>query len=195
MKRKLSKTWIILISLIGLIFFLVILNIILREKMEIENYEQNIKNIFGENFIRDYNVKFYSKGIFQTFSSITVCNSIYLKNPSKLTDNSLKSLIIHESTHIYQNKEEGCVKNSLSSLYHQFKAFITKGSRGHAYLYSLDSESYNPEQEASIIEDYHYLKYLDGSKENILCTSCENYEKEEVIILLEEKYKKIVSQA
>jgi|SRR3989344_6201372 len=195
--KKRRKKIIIIISLVilSLIFLLIVLNLVLRKSFNPESYENDLSKLFGEGFLNDYSIKIYEKGIFQTFSSLTICNSIYLKKPSLLDETDLSLLLVHESTHVYQAKKVGCIRNSFSSLFHQFKAFLSTGSRGNAYFYLLKQpDNYNPEQEATIIEDYYYLKFLEGNESYIYCLDCQYYEKGELVNSLEEKYLKIIEK-
>jgi len=193
-KRKKAKRYLKIIGfvILGLTILLLILNLMLRISIDEELYKNNLLNIYPEEFVNSINI--YQRGIVPTFSSITLCNSIYLKK-REMRGNDFIHLIVHEATHSYQgNNFLKCIKNSYLSLYHQFKSFLIKGSRNYAYIYSLENNNYNPEQEAEIVADYYYLKFLNGNETIIACYSCENYSKEEIIDLLESKYQSILEK-
>tara|TARA_Y100000034_G_C6885657_1_gene406634 strand:+ start:739 stop:1398 length:660 start_codon:yes stop_codon:yes gene_type:complete len=217
MKKKTKK--IILISLsaaASIIILLIILNIILRDIQPKDNYKSELLKIFPEEFTNT-NFKIYKGGIIPTFSSITLCKSIYFK-PSDIKDiNKTNRLLIHEATHLYQVKKgfSKCISNGASSLFHQFRVYLSHGSRGYAYLYPLNPDNnifspksyYNPEQEASMVEDYYYLKFQEGNVSYTNCYKCLDYvdrstcdacsefhSKDKIISELEVKYNNIIKK-
>ncbi|PIN93897.1 hypothetical protein COU54_01210 [Candidatus Pacearchaeota archaeon CG10_big_fil_rev_8_21_14_0_10_31_24] len=203
----------ITLFLILLLILLIFINILLRNEILLTSYQKDsLKNIFPQNHIES--VRFYEGGLLSIGSTKTICKSIYIlpNEKGKHIINNPESeeailLIVHEVTHTFQGKRiDSCIKMSLSSLYAQFRAFLKYGSRNYAYYYPLNLSFdifnrkyfYNPEQEASIIEDYYYLKFLDGNLSNtncydcsknssgdISCFSCDNYSKKYVLDNLE----------
>ena len=220
MKKRGRKKKLILISscvLLSIIIIFIILNLFLRKPFPIERSEEELLKIFPQDFIKNYQFKVYQGGIIPSFSSITLCNSVYLKPSDLKNEVYTKKLIIHETVHLYQVRKGffRCVHNGASSLIHQFRAFLLHGSRGYAYFYPLDASNnifspkgdYNPEQEAEIIEDYYYLNYLEGNQTLISCYRCDDYSnkktcytcssyysKEEIINSLKSHYKKIMEK-
>lgn len=181
----------LIVILIIILFLFIILNIILRKEIQLKNNDINtLEKIFPREHLE--NIKIYEKGLFSIGSTKAICKSIYFEDP--YSDESI-SLLVHETVHTYQAKTlTRCIKMSVSSLYNQFIAFLKYGSRNFAYYYSIDKISYNPEQEAAIIEDYFYLKFLNRDISNIYCSDCQDYKKEEVIKNLETIVKKILKK-
>lgn len=183
--KKISKILrFILLGLLILIMLLVVLNSILRKPLQIseENYKA-LKTIFPEEHINK--IKIYQGGLISVGSTRTLCNAIYFPSYSSFAQNQSSKesirLLVHEAVHTYQS-ESSCARTLFSSLYSQLRAGIKYNNRNYAYYYPLDLECnlynsegggyLNAEQEATIIEDYFYIKYQNGSKSGIFCYDC-----------------------
>ena len=201
-----------------------LLNVLLRKEVPLEEKQrQELLKLFPSELVNSINI--YKGGVVPWGAPKATCGKIYydktsysgkefLTNP--LSISSLTSLV-HETTHQYQYKKGflSCVKSGASSILHQFRAFLLHGSRNYAYLYPLNTDNnifspkgyYNPEQEAEIVEDYYYLKLLDGNESLISCYSCEDYSnkdtcyscssfnsKEEILQILETHYQDIMEK-
>ena len=83
----------------------------------------------------------------------TLASTIRIAPGSRLDDRTL----IHELGHVWQFQTQGSAYIS-HSITCQIGAMITAGNRGAAYRYTIvpgqSIHGYNPEQQASIIEDY-----------------------------------------
>lgn len=77
-------------------------------------------------------------------------------------DNGGRATLVHELTHVWQGEFGGGYVGN--SLFHQAAAWWGTGDTGAAYVYAEGDpwESYNVEQQASIVEDW----YLRGEKES-----------------------------
>jgi hypothetical protein len=193
---------IIIIILLVLILLTIILNLILRKEVAISNNQiENLKKIFPKEHIE--NIKLFKGGLFSIGSTKVICKSIYFEDSglgsyffNNPESNESIVLLVHETAHTYQAITlDKCIKMISSSLYNQFIAYLKYGSRNYAYYYNIKSEKdFNPEEEASIIEDYFNLKYMDGDISGISCIDCKNYEKQELIKRLEIRAKDILNK-
>ena len=197
-KRFLLTIFLIIILIIVLFF---IINNILRKEVSISNNQiENLNKIFPNEHIN--NIKLYKGGLFSIGSTKVICKSIYFENSDLGTyffedqdSNESLVLLVHETTHTYQARTPiKCIKMTFSSLYNQFFAYLKHGSRNFAYYYNISEENYNPEQEASIIEDYFFLKLMNGNIIQTSCYDCDVYEKEELVNILEIKKSKILEK-
>ena len=146
-KRRQIKKYLvyIILSLILLFAVLIIMNDLLRNKISLTPYQKDsLKKIFPSDHIES--IKFYEGGLLSIGSTRVICKSVYI-HPNKWGKYIINNpdsedailLMIHETTHTYQGKRiESCIKMSLSSLYAQFIAFLTKGSRSYAYYYPIN---------------------------------------------------------
>ena len=133
----------------------------------------------------------YQDGIAAIGASKALCKNIYLRSKSltyydgfgDLGESYKRATLVHEFVHTYQGKTiYGCVDLGVSSLYHQFMSYLRYGSRSYAYVYSPNlshnvfkenaKDGYNVEQEASIVEDYFFVYYLNESVSHTNCYDC-----------------------
>jgi len=200
--RFLRILLIVLITIIILVLLVIILNLILRKEVSLSNNQiENLNKIFPKEHIKD--IRLYEKGLFSIGSTKTIYKSIYFENTGlgkyffeNPDSNKSIILLVHETVHTYQSRNSfGCIKMSILSLCSQFIAYLKYGSRNYAYYYRIDSDTnLNPEQEASIIEDYFNLKFVNGDTSGINCINCENYEKPKLIEKLEIRTKNILNK-
>lgn len=201
-KKKRIKKIILIIILITIILIIVffIVNAFLREKVILKEKDlDELKKIFPENRLSD--IKVYKKGLISIGVSKTFCKSIYINvkdSPNFLKDENYNNdilLLVHETTHTYQSKTIPlCIKTGISSIYNNLISYLRYGSRHYAYVYNLSEENYNPEQEASIIEDYFYLNFQNGDSSYIICGDCSNISDYELIKYLELKKSSILEK-
>lgn len=216
MKKKRVKKiiFIVLIAVTLIILMFSVLNLLLREPFLIEDYREEMLKVFPEDLVNS-DIKFYEGGILSIVTSKTICNSVYFNKKNINEDIEKKRTIIHETAHLYQAQGVSCFEWIVNGAWLQIITATKHGSRNYAYIYTLNPDNnlyyskgvYNIEQEAGIIEDYYYLKFLDGNESSILCYGCDDYEdkntchscshyhsREEIISKLEEKYKEIIKK-
>ena len=183
-KKTKRKKWkriifLVLIGIITLISVILLVNILIREKFELtKKQKETLIIFFPEEHIS--HLSFYKGGLFSVGSTKVICSSIYFRDKSywdkfffnEPNNKHSLELLVHEVTHTWQARK-GCFKMSFSAVYHQFTSFLKYGSRNYAYHYSLDDniEDLNPEQEASIIQDFYSLAFQNLSR-LVLCKDC-----------------------
>lgn len=191
-----------MISIFILITFFFLINVLTREKFQLDDKQKETLLIF---FPSEHinNIHFYKGGTFSLGSTRVICDSIYFRDKDerdKLFFNSPDdylslNLLVHEVTHTWQARK-GCFSMSFSALYSQFKSFLTHGTRNHAYLYSLnaDIKDLNPEQEASIVDNFYLLTFTNLTEFRTFCTDCGNTINETTFEILKNKTKNILEK-
>jgi len=197
MKKRENYTWVYAVIL--LLLFLVSLNIRMRERIYLDDFQKNVLlNFFSEEHIDS--IKFYRGGMVSLGSTRVLCNNIYF-NPrtssyffeDNISSDSL-SFLVHETTHTFQSRKS-CLSVVVSSLSNQLFAYFKHGSRNYAYLYSINEslENFNVEQEASLVEDYFQLSFADENQTiYINCLNCDNYTSEELFFIFKERFNEII---
>ncbi len=167
-------------------------------KIEIKLNDNEIsllKSVFGDSI--DYSkVKVYSGGIWSYKSTRTVGNNIYFEPQYEFEKNRnltyIKSILIHEFTHIWQYQNFGW-KYAFGSMFDQLVSFLFSGERIGAYQYELKENKkltdYGFEQQAQIIQDYWLIEYCDYI--HTARMFCKNFEIDEKIFNI---YKKLYSE-
>lgn len=126
------------------------------------------KDVFADSL--DYSaVRIARDSMFASGAPITLGNTVYLKTEwGHFHDDTLqltkqgRHLLIHELCHVWQYQCAG-VAYFPKSLWAQFHAWLREGSRQGAYRWreALDAglpwETWNPEQQASLIEVYNVI--------------------------------------
>jgi hypothetical protein len=185
------------IVVLFLLLVVVSLNALLRKPYVLSDAElRALETVYSDEQLS--RITWYQGGMYSLGSPKVVCDDFYYNRDfleyyawvEQEGGYSLKpGTAVHEAFHTVQFRGFfSCLSGTVRSLSSQFKAFLTTGSRGSAYYYHLlGDDSYNIEQEASIIEDYYNLKYLNFSVEHSNCLDCEELSLEEIIHILEEK--------
>lgn len=179
-KIKRTKKYAIIIGvclLIG-ISIATLSNISLRKEWHLnEEQERKLLKVFPEDHLKK--IRFYEGGILAIGSTKVVCNAVYINQRTSYsffenqTSPTSITLLVHETTHTWQNRK-GCLTNSIEALESQFQAYLLQGDRNYAYVYSLNTTlaELNPEQEATVIEDYYWLVFENGSISETYCYDC-----------------------
>lgn len=169
-KNKKEIIAVIIAIIVAVIMLIILINALTREKFELTNWQkQDLANIFPQEHIDK--IYFYKGGLFSIGSTKTLCNSIYIDEDYKINDSGL---LVHEVMHTWQARKGCLTKEIIPSLYAQFSSYLTEGSRNYAYYYSINEsiENLNPEQEASIVEDFYKTSLANRSEFNNFYTLC-----------------------